>query len=465
MYDNGVRTATIPHTSWVSTGQIQKEYPELKIKNTILREVVKPNEIVSLASVGFHYINLDRDIMRDQDALIGIKKAKDYCADKGNPIELSLLANEHCWGGCPIMPEHYQYNSTRQGTEPQYFYSEISRISCSRWDAFDAATELKRANLPPWKEDWEQFLDVIDVFKMHGREDAMRLKESMDIIERWDNGAELLYPEFETYMEDVSVGERPIDIWRDKIKTCKFDCWDCNYCESVVESHLKKQQRKMNPLVDRVISAIDGAVDNNSNFNPNGYDVLGLSSTKVRHFLNNLCSERGTVYADIGCYMGSTLFAALMGNSSVKAYAVDDFSDKVVKPMRKDLQDNFNAENPAEQFVKNADKWFNKDCAIGFVVKPVQQVIFNEDYKPQIVFYDAQNDENMISNLEHIHNQTQDSYVLVVDDANFDGVVKETDVFLQNKNVVFKRIITTEIPEDANDWWNGLYILVIEKHK
>ena len=117
LYDNGVRCATIPHTSWVSTGQIQREYPELKIKNTILREVVKPNEIVSLASAGFHYINLDRDIMRDQNAFEMILKAKEYCANKGNPIELSLLANEHCWGGCPIMPEHYQYNSTRKDTE------------------------------------------------------------------------------------------------------------------------------------------------------------------------------------------------------------------------------------------------------------------------------------------------------------------------------------------------------------
>ena len=113
LYDNGVRCATIPHTSWVSTGQIQREYPELEIKNTILREVSKPNEVVSLASVGFHYINLDRDVMRDRPLLDRIVEAKKYCHSKGNDIMLSLLANEHCWGGCPIMPEHYQYNATR----------------------------------------------------------------------------------------------------------------------------------------------------------------------------------------------------------------------------------------------------------------------------------------------------------------------------------------------------------------
>ena len=258
LYDAGVRTVTLPHTSWVLTGQIQKEYPELKIKNTILREVVKPNEIVSLASAGFYYINLDRDIMRDRDAFKRLNDAKQYCADKGNPILYSLLVNEKCWGGCPIMPEHYQYNSTRTGTEPQYFNSEISRISCSRWDEYDPATELKAANLPPWREDWQWYLDNgIDVFKLHGRENALRLRESMDIIERWDNDDEIMFPEFSKYMVDLDVPDAPINIWRDKIKTCKFDCWDCNYCESVVESKLKKQKReKMNPLVLSIVPRI-----------------------------------------------------------------------------------------------------------------------------------------------------------------------------------------------------------------
>ena len=81
LYDAGVRIVTLPHTSWVLTGQLQKEFPELFIKNTILREVTRPNEIVNLAKAGFHYVNLDRDLMRDRDTLLKIKEAKEYCAD------------------------------------------------------------------------------------------------------------------------------------------------------------------------------------------------------------------------------------------------------------------------------------------------------------------------------------------------------------------------------------------------
>ena len=47
VYNSGVRVVTLPHTTWVSTGQIQAAFPELFIKNTILREVTKPSEIVA----------------------------------------------------------------------------------------------------------------------------------------------------------------------------------------------------------------------------------------------------------------------------------------------------------------------------------------------------------------------------------------------------------------------------------
>ena len=67
--------------------------------------------------------------------------------------------------------------------------------------------------------------------------------KSMSIISRWKNNEEILHPQFNDYIEDVSLEERPIDIWREKIKTCKFDCWDCNYCDSVVQSRMKKNDR------------------------------------------------------------------------------------------------------------------------------------------------------------------------------------------------------------------------------
>jgi hypothetical protein len=461
LYERGVKIVTIPHTSWMLTGQIQKEFPELYVKNTILREVSKANEVVSLAKAGFNYVNLDRDLMRDKEQLIRLKEAKEYCASIGFPVRFSMLANEGCWGGCPIMPEHYHYNNTRRPDNPQYFNDSISRVSCSLWDEKDPASSLKAANLPPWKGDWEEMFDLgIDVFKMHGRENAMRLNESMDIIRRWKENDDLLFPQFNTYIEDTSLTERPIDIWREKIKSCKFDCWDCNYCDSVINSRLKKEERELDPLVSRILDAIDIGSKHESSFNEEKFYIPGLSSNKIRHFLNYLCGFSDSIYLELGCYTGSTFYAATE-NNPIRAFAVDSFVEKDIKPFRDDV---FlpSIKDPAVEFLSKFSnpRWSfsNKD------VKDLTEKDISD--KPNIIFYDAGHEYyQQYENLNSVVNLFADKFILILDDANFEGVVESAEEFITNNNlkVLFERKILTTIPEDENSWWNGIYILVLEK--
>lgn len=466
LYEYNVKTITIPHTSWVMTGQIQKEFPELKIKNTILREVRQANEIVSLAKAGFHYINLDRDLMRDRDQLLKIKAAKEYCASIGKSVEISLLANEGCWGGCPIMPEHYHYNSTRMYGNAQYFNDSISRVSCHRWEHEDTSASLKAANLPPWKKDWEEMFDLgIDVFKMHGREDGMRLLESIDIIKRWAADEEILFPTFNNYIQDVSIKDKPIDIWRDKIKTCKFDCWDCHYCESVVESHLKKQDREQHHYVKHVIDSIDKSAQGISNFVAEGYPVPGLTSDRVRHFLNNLCQVENAVYMEVGVYVGSTFFAALQGNH-IKAYAVDHFRSTDISPELNQMPWAPSGD-PKTDFIsyaqeyqgKSAVKLLDKDC------RSVLESDIHPEYKPNIIFYDGDHDyriqfDFLNTSLDYL----QDTFILVIDDANIESAIASTNDFIRiNKlGILYEKKILNQV-EDSTQWWNGLYILVLKK--
>lgn len=465
LYENGVRIATIPHTSWVSTGILQKEFPELKIKNTILRNVTKANEIVSLAKAGFHYINLDRDLMRDRDALLRIKEVKDYCASIGKPVELSLLANEGCWGGCSMMDEHYHYNNTRDYNNPQYFMDAISTNSCAKWDIEDNSHALKSANLPPWREDWEEFIDLgIDVFKMHGRENAMKLNESMSIIESWAKNRKILFPDFNGYMKDLSMEEKPIDLWRDKIKNCKFDCWDCNYCENVVNSHLKREDRntEVDSSVQKVLNAIDAGMQKNSNYT--SQLIPGLSSDTIRHFLNNLCSHEDTVYLELGTYVGSTFFAASQGNKT-KCFGVDDFSEPNCKPMMDHVKWT-EIGNPYDTFV---DKWNKHENGNSVFLKSAVSELTEEDFeghRPNVVFYDANHDMiEQMNNLNHILPFLDDKFILIVDDANFDGVVEGTVQFVKENELTcyFERKILSSVVENPTSWWNGIHVLVLEK--
>ena len=53
--------------------------------------------------------------------------------------------------------EHYAFNNTNT-TGVSFFDDPISRTSCQIWESNDESYALKVANIPPWKEDWDEIL-------------------------------------------------------------------------------------------------------------------------------------------------------------------------------------------------------------------------------------------------------------------------------------------------------------------
>ena len=106
LYRAGMRSMTIPHTLWLKRGTIQETFPDMFIKNTVLRRVRTAQEFWYAAEAGFHLINIDRVLMRDRKSLEEIKKAQEkFSKKKGRYVYTALLANEHCLGKCPVMDE------------------------------------------------------------------------------------------------------------------------------------------------------------------------------------------------------------------------------------------------------------------------------------------------------------------------------------------------------------------------
>jgi hypothetical protein len=282
----------------------------------------------------------------------------------------------------------------------------------------------------------------------------------MDIIERWANDETLLFPEFNDYIEDTSMAERPIDIWRDKIKTCKFDCWDCHYCEDVTNARIRKEERKLDPLVSRVLDSVDKAGKFESGFDAQHYYIGGLSSNRVRHFLNNLLSTAPSIYLELGCYIGSTFYAATQ-NNSVVSYAVDNYSQVDIKPIRED----HNLPNPKDPKLEFLSNFYNPKWR--YIDKDIKDLNGDEiNLKPNVIFYDASHEYyDQLENLNAILPLLADKFILVLDDANFEGVVKSADDFVTNNKLknIFSKLILTSTVEDEKDWWNGIYILVLEK--
>lgn len=455
LYERGVRNATIPHTHWMATGQIKAAFPDLYVKNTILREVHTGQEVVNLAAYGFDYINLDRDLMRDRDALLQIKKAKKYIKDTtGKDIAISLLANEGCSGGCSMMVEHFQFNNTRAGERPQYFNDPISRVSCKKWEVEDPAVFLKMANFPPWKADWDEFVDElgIDSIKMHGRESIERLNDTMNIITNYAQGKEILFNGFENYLEETNLVEKPINIWREKIKNCKFECWDCHYCDKIYDAKADLVHSEMTQYVVKCIA--DSGI-------PNIYlDIPGLTSPRVQTLINSLAGGVKT-YLEVGAAMGATFCAALKDNQ-IHAIAIDKWQEDI-QPARHDLERLPN--NSAQAFLSNVEKYQGNSRVdiLNTDIFTADVSVFSENV--ELFFYDGPHDELSTKQaVEHYWPVLAKECIIIFDDANWMQVVEGARQGLNSvgAKVVFEKMILND-QESYKDWWNGLYIVVARK--
>lgn len=442
LYEQGIRSCTLPHTHWMLTGQVKKEFPELFVKNTILRMVSEPREVAALAEAGFDYVNLDRNLMRDHNRLKEIKKVK----DKYN-IKISLLANEGCIGGCPVMEEHFQFNNTRT-TGPQYFSDPISRVTCQKWDTENIAVALKTANIPPWRDDWLEFLELgIDTFKMHGRESSIRMFETMDIIKRFAAGDKIIFDNFNDYLEESNLVEKPINVWRNIIKTCKFDCWDCNFCDKVWKAKGNTNDKKAEAVAQAIVDAVNIPIT---------AQVEGITSNRVRQLLNKLGSM-STQYLEIGCLNGGTFCSAIKDNT-LQCYAVDHWSENT-----QTAADSFHIKSSKETFIENVKKVKGNNSVKLFDCNFVNVDKSQIDYI-DFMFYDADHNPEMTSlAVTYFAEKFKPGTILVFDDANWEGVVAGATKGLEiaGLTIAYSKTILNE-QESTKDWWNGLYIVVLE---
>ena len=436
LYEEGVRLCTLPFNHWLLTGQIQKEFPELEVRSSILMDTKTATDVYNVVTSGFHSVCIDRALMRDHDTIKTIAKIK-----RTKPFKLVLLANEGCLGKCPVMAEHYQYNNTRT-VESQYFNNPISRVSCPKWDFTNKAVVLKTADIPAWKEDWDEFLSIgVDIFKMHGRENVKKIYETMEIVRNYAENREKLY--------DVNLGISVADEakWRKIIKTCKFECWSCNFCDRKAENRLIE---KATLIANLLVTSV------NSDFETG---VPGISSPRVDKLLNEL-GKISTSYLEVGCLGGRTFSSVLSGNT-LTAYAVDNWKEGVVSENNEHditvTKEDF-VSNILPHKGENLIKVFNCDF-----INVNKTDISGVD----LFLYDGDHSyESTKLAVEYFASTFADECILVFDDANWDGVVDGAIAGIEaaGLTVQYDKKLLNSI-EDKAMWWNGLFIALVNKPK
>ena len=231
LYARGLRSITIPHYHWILTKKLQNEFPQMFIKNTILRKVSRPQNYVDNVEAGFNLVNIDRYNLRDRDNLKRLKKAYDKYK-----VPMSILVNEGCRGACPAMDEHFELNCSADSTTP-YFEQDMGMITCESWKRLNPAYRLQSALMPSDREDFEEILEYVQVLKLHGRTSIYSMENSMSIIRRYaDPSQKYVMPGMEKQLKMYNYDEKVYKAWKAMIKNCKFDCWDCDMCDKLQES-------------------------------------------------------------------------------------------------------------------------------------------------------------------------------------------------------------------------------------
>ena len=196
------------------------------------------------------------------------------------------------------------------------------------------------------------------------------------------------------------------------------------------------------------------------------FNIPGLTSNKVRCFLNNICGIDGCRYLELGTYRGATFCSAIYANN-LSAVAMDNWSSPELKPFRSDMwkewDENIIRGNPREEFVSNVKKIKGNN-----IIKVYDDNYWDFDvnlipFKIDILFYDGNHTyKDQYQIITRFGTVLSEVFILIVDDWNWerDGILDAIEDL--NFKILYDKQIYTG-GEDPNDFWNGLGIFLLER--
>lgn len=203
--------------------------------------------------------------------------------------------------------------------------------------------------------------------------------------------------------------------------------------------------------IDRVNYSIEQAKNGVSKLPVEILDLPGMSSYKVRHFLNNLCARFPEEnYMEVGCYKGSTLISAGYQNR-VNLIGVDNWSE---------------FDGPEQEFQRNIQQWLPTNNLSFFNQNAFSIDIDKIKEKIGIYFYDGSHDvESQAQAFLFFDRIFEPVFIAIVDDWNMDsakiGTMRAFEIL--KYDILGKWELPAKFNGDTENWWNGLFIAVVRK--
>lgn len=238
LVERGLRSISVPHVLWMKMGLLQKAFPDLRIKNTVLREVLSGQDFWNHAEAGYDYVNLDRRILRDRAALAEVREAQQAFEQRfGKHVETAVIHGEGCVGNCALIPEHYHHTLSHPHVDENVSASlEVFRLptefSC-RVVGHPNVNLPRNVGLPCFADDAIEVCAYFDIVKLAGRRSYLSIGDALDALEHLgETEGPFLWgipPEFPSLLSDPEAGPL-LERWRRVTRTCRYQCWRCSLC-------------------------------------------------------------------------------------------------------------------------------------------------------------------------------------------------------------------------------------------
>ncbi len=212
-------------------------------------------------------------------------------------------------------------------------------------------------------------------------------------------------------------------------------------------------ENKITHYINKISEAIYFSSLEQSSINDEILNLTGMSSPKIRHFLNKLCQNLDINYLEVGSFQGSTLCSALFNNKINKAFAFENFSEF------SDQQDKIILLSNIKKFKNETEVNLIEDDFFNYQLDNIKNI--------DIYFYDGVHTINhQYWHFNKIKNSLSDVSIILVDDW-FCQVSKPKEASLKAiRDFGFNVHLFCELPKNENNVLNyhgGLGVFVVSK--
>lgn len=230
----------------------------------------------------------------------------------------------------------------------------------------------------------------------------------------------------------------------------------------------------MTKITDTFIDACLELADNeHSKITEREKELFGLSSTRQRAFINNLCSKDNTTYLEVGIYRGATLISSVVGNPTTKAIGIENFNYDDREP-KKYAPEGGIWDNMKSQLYDNIKRYSDPDSKVN--TGNIQ--IIESDYKKadwsaiknvDVCFFDVTptTQESHGDFIDLVLPSLADQAVIIFSQYSNSQTCKFIDAAIEDKAAVIEVLHTQQRVSgglsDATKYYSGLAIFQIKK--